>query len=224
MLTDEQISKNKEKFIQLLKTIDREGSDIDGLIKKLEHSDFFVAPASTQYHCSFKGGLCYHSLNVYHQLMQLIEIEYPKEKVIIPNDDPDKEPKIEYKDTCPYSAESLIIISLLHDMSKMNFYEIAERNVKDEKGNWVKVPFIKTRDAKDRFLYSTHGVNSEYMVGTFIPLTLEESVAIINHMGGQEPGAPNMDSGLSQIFNRYPLAILLHSADMLATFFTERMV
>lgn len=215
-LTDEQISQNREKFISLLKEIKREYADIDALITKLDRSDFFTAPCSTAYHCAFKGGLCLHSLHVYEQLKKLVEMEYPNYSY------DDNGEMYEIDDyVCPISQDSILITSLLHDISKMNFYETSMRNVKDENGNWKQVPFIKTRDAKDRFLYSTHGVNSEYMIGRFIPLTFEESVAIIQHMGGKEAGAPVMDSTVTEVFNRFPLAILLHTADMLATFLDE---
>ena len=218
MLTNEQVEQNKQRFISLLSSVKREGAQITELIDKLQRSDFFEAPASTNYHCAFKGGLCYHSLNVYDQLKKLISIEYPDHMV-------DEYGEFYSVDNYqpPYSEDTLIIVALLHDLSKMNFYETAERNAKDESGNWIKVPFIKVRDYNNRFIYSSHGVNSEYMVGTYIPLSIEESAAIINHMGGKEPGAPTMDNGLSEIFNRYPLAILLHTADMLSTFFVERM-
>ena len=196
MLTEEQILENKNRFINLLQTIKREGADIDGLIKKLETSDFFTAPASTMYHSAYKGGLCQHSLNVYDNLCKLIAIKYPED--------------------CNYNSDNIIITALLHDISKMNFYEVSERNVKDDNGNWTKVPFLKVRDGNSRFLYSTHGVNSEYMVGSFIPLMFEESVAIINHMGNSDE-TPDQ----SFIYNKYPLAVLLHSADMIATFFDE---
>ena len=221
MLNKEEIKKNKESFIGLLKKIKRPDAQIEGLINKLEKSDFFTAPASTNYHSSYEGGLCKHSLNVYEQLVKLCNIEYPKKKVEETKEDGSVE--IKYENTCPYSEETLIIVSLLHDISKMNFYETSLRNVKNEKGEWVQVPFIKTKEAKDRFIYSTHGANSEFMVRTFIPLTIEESCTIINHMGGKESGSNGFDNNLSEIFNRYSLAILLHSADMLATFFTEKL-
>ena len=64
MLTVEQIEQNKQTFISILRSIKRDGANIEGMIYKLEHSDFFDAPASVQYHNSFKGGLCQHSLNV----------------------------------------------------------------------------------------------------------------------------------------------------------------
>ena len=215
MLDEKQILENKEKFINLLNNVKREGADISGLIKKLENSDFFTAPASTQYHCAYKGGLCYHSLNVYKQLKKLISIEYPEFEVSSSGE----MKKVENYVT-PFLDETLIIVSLLHDMSKMNFYEMAERNTKDEKGNWVKVPYIKVKEAKDRFLFGNHEMNSLYMVETFIPLNIEEAVAITHHMGGKASDSSGED--ITPIFNRYSLSILLHTADMLATFIDER--
>ena len=153
MLTSEQIEQNRVEFISLMKKVEtRQGAYIDSLLSKLDSSDFFHAPASTQYHCSYEGGLCQHCLNVYNQLIKLIDIEYPKKKV-------EGENEVHYESTCPYSEETLIIVSLLHDLSKMNFYETYYRNVKDEKGNWKQVPSIKVKEANDRFIYAGHGVN-----------------------------------------------------------------
>ncbi len=215
MLTDEQIEFNKNKFINLLKRITRQDSLIEELINKLEHSDFFTAPASTQYHSAFKGGLCQHSLNVYEELVNLINMKYPT--LVQLNEETQEEEVITNN---PYSEETLIIVALLHDFSKMNFYEISTRNVKDESGNWTQVPYIKVKDAKDKFIYSHHGANSEYMVGRFIPLTLEESVAIIHHMGWSDEHSDAKT--ISEVYNRFPLALYLHIADCLATFTRER--
>ena len=66
----------KEQFISIYKQhITREGSD-----KLLEYlasskSDFFTAPASTRYHGAYEGGLCEHSMNVYHCLCSYLERE-----------------------------------------------------------------------------------------------------------------------------------------------------
>ena len=202
MLVEEQIKENKERFIELLNQITRPDSDIEGLINKLNRTDFFEAPASTIYHSSFKGGLCYHSLNVYNRLKQLIQCHYDN--------------------NCPYSEETIIIVSLLHDMSKMNYYKTDLRNVKNEEtGRWEKEPYIKKREPENRFIYGSHGVNSEFMVHSYIPLKLEESVAIINHMGNMQMGINPYDSDITEVFNKYPLALLLHLADMDATFFDE---
>ena len=56
----------KEKFLQLLKSVKREG--IDELIAFIEKTDFFTAPASTRFHGCYEGGLVEHSLKVYEIL------------------------------------------------------------------------------------------------------------------------------------------------------------
>lgn len=66
------MSELKERFLAVYKeTVTREGSD--SLLDWLEHSDFFVAPASTRYHGCYEGGLLQHSLNVYDCLKIGIE-------------------------------------------------------------------------------------------------------------------------------------------------------
>ena len=207
MITDEMIEKNKNEFILLIRTIKREGARIEELISKLENSDFFTAPASTRYHASYKGGLCQHCLNVYKNLMKLNE---------------DKNMQI--------PEESIVIVSLLHDISKMNYYEISYRNKKqysdygtkrDAGGNfdWVVEQSYSIVPEESRFIFSNHETTSEFMVRTFIPLTLEESVAILHHHGGvgndSQPYA-------STVYGRYNLPVLLHLADMLATYVDEK--
>ena len=66
------IENNKNEYIKLLKSTNREG--IDKLINWLENkSDFFNAPSSTIYHGNYPGGLCQHSLNVYYAAKQFFE-------------------------------------------------------------------------------------------------------------------------------------------------------
>ena len=54
MLSNEQIEQNKQTFIELINSIERE-FDKNKLINWLENSDFFYAPASTKYHSNFAG-------------------------------------------------------------------------------------------------------------------------------------------------------------------------
>ena len=61
---------NKEQFLEILKTVKREG--IDRLADYLEKSTFFEDPASAMYHSNYVGGLCQHSLNVYKNLKELV--------------------------------------------------------------------------------------------------------------------------------------------------------
>ena len=54
---DKQI--NKQKFLDICREdIKRDG--IEELLKWLENSDFFTAPASTRFHGNYEGGLCEH--------------------------------------------------------------------------------------------------------------------------------------------------------------------
>ncbi len=207
MLTEKQIEDNKARFLELIKSINIEGADIEGLANWLENrSDFFVAPASTRYHCSYKGGLCEHSLNVYDSLVSLVSIWGVEHA-----EDGDKP---------LYSEDSLKVVALLHDLSKANFYESYFRNVKNEvTGQWEKKPEYRVRDETSRFIYGSHELTAEYMVRTFIPLSVAESVAITHHHAGMSFDSTKED--VAQVYNRYPLAVLLHMADLGSTFLVE---
>lgn len=205
------LEENKKTFCDILRGVKRENAHIEELIAKLEGSDFFYAPASTKYHNSYEGGLCDHSLNVYYNLKSLVKNKHLEDK--IPED-------------------SIIICGLLHDMSKMNVYEkfIKNEKVYDEYGSkhdnmgnfdWVAKSSYKMVDTKDRFLYGNHEETAEYMVRTYIPLKLEESVAILNHHGSTNYDSVSIET-VSPKFERYPLACLLHVADMISMYVDER--
>ena len=197
-LTEVQLNENKNRYLALIKSISSDKGDIDRFIKWItERSDFFEAPASTKYHGSFVGGLCLHSLNVYDNLVKLVESQ-----------------------NLSYSSDTLKIVALLHDLSKANLYERYIKNVKnDVTGEWEKVPEYKVRDSENRFIYGNHEQNSEYMARSFFDLTLEESTAILHHHAGKSWDSAQDDIGT--LYNKYTLALLLHLADMLATFYTE---
>ena len=60
------------KFKNLVKEkVKREG--VEELLNYLDSTDFFEAPASTRYHLCEDGGLVQHSLNVYENLVKVIE-------------------------------------------------------------------------------------------------------------------------------------------------------
>jgi hypothetical protein len=210
MLTKEQIIENKNIFLELIKSIERDGMDTDRLVHKLENSDFFYAPASTKYHGNYEGGLCEHSLNVYKNLSMLV---HSKEGL----------------DECCYDDNTLKIVALMHDISKMNIYERTAKNEKvycdegdkyDALGKFKWVTTIGWGMKSDRFTYGSHEMTSEFIARQFIPLTIDESVAILHHMGGR-----NWDSAqdnITEVFGQYKIAILLHLADMLASYVDER--
>ena len=216
MLTEEQViqmEQNKERYIDLISSIEREGAKIDKLINKLKNSDFFYAPASIKYHEAYEGGLCTHSLNVYDAYMHLIE----------PMRD------MPWVDPICFDDNSIKIVTLLHDISKMNHYDRTIKNSKvysengskrDELGkyDWVSEPGWCTKE--NAFLYGSHEMTSEYIARQFIPLTLDESVAILHHMGGMHWDSAK--DNISGVYGQYTLAVLLHLADMMATYVYER--
>ena len=64
------INKNKEEFSNIAReNIKREG--IEELLKWIESTDFFEAPASAKFHLAEAGGLCLHSINVFKRLKKL---------------------------------------------------------------------------------------------------------------------------------------------------------
>ncbi len=180
----------KEEFLNLLKSTNREG--MDKLIEFIEKTDFFKAPASTKYHGNYEGGLLEHSMKVYEIL---------KEKV--------KNASIEITP----SEESLIIIALLHDICKVNFYKVDYRNAKNEFGEWEKVPYYTIDDT----IPYGHGEKSVMMLTEYIKLTSEEKYCIRWHMGFTEP--KELYGTLGQALKKYPLALLVHEADLEATYF-----
>lgn len=206
----EYLDKLKQDFINILNKVERSNANIEDLVKKLESSDFFRAPASTKYHNAFIGGLVEHSLNVYYNLKSLVELKGLKEFI---------------------TEDSIIICGLLHDISKMNFYELYAKNEKvyheqgskfDELGrfDWEAHMAFKIKSPDDRFIFGNHEETSEFMIKTYIPLTVDESVAILNHHGGMGYDSIPI-STISDKYNKYPLSSLLHMADFLATYVDE---
>ena len=185
--------KMKEKFIQLLRKTNREG--IEDLINFIEEkTDFFTAPASTRFHGSHEGGLLEHSMKVYEILDYKI-----KNNVIdlhVPED-------------------TIIIVSLLHDICKVNFYKVDYRNAKNARGEWEKVPYYTIDDT----IPYGHGEKSVMMLTEYIKLTSEEKYSIRWHMGFSEP--KEVYSSLGAAYKKYPLALLMHEADLEATYFYD---
>ena len=191
------ISKNKEEFIKIYKeNIKREGAG--ELLDWLKKSDFFTAPASTKFHSAESGGLCHHSLLTYKRFKKNIENE-------------------ERADIKKVSNETIAIISLLHDICKVDTYKVEYKNVKIN-NEWVKQPFYATNDS----LPYGHGEKSVYMISGFMKLTREEALAINWHMGGFDSRVIGGFYGLSTAFYQFPLSVLFHIADIQATYLDEK--
>lgn len=193
-MNKEQIEQNKSTFLMLARDdIKRDG--IEALLSWLEASDFFTAPASTKFHLSEEGGLCAHSINVYERLVRLCEAEWGEDG---------------------FNRESVAIIGLFHDLCKTNIYKVEMRNVK-ESGEWVQKPYFTVDDS----LPYGHGEKSVYMLSGFMKLTREEAMAINWHMGGFDLRVQAGSYDYSKAYNKYPLALMIHLADMQATFLDE---
>lgn len=188
----------KEEFIEIYQThIHREGSA--ALLDYLQNkSDFFTAPASARYHGSYPGGLCDHSVNVYHCLVDYLE-----------------RPRVQELYGLEYEPESVAVVSLLHDLCKVNVYRVSTRNVKDPvTGQWKPMPYY---EFDDNLPYG-HGEKSVYVISGFMRLTREEAFAIRYHMGfSNEDDARNV----GRAFELFPLALALSIADTEATYFME---
>ena len=113
-----------------------------------------------------------------------------------------------------YSEETVALVSLLHDVCKMNFYSVDYRNAKNEQGVWEKVPYYTIND---RLPYG-HGEKSVYIVSGFMRITREEAFAIRYHMGFS--GNEDRNS-IGSAFEMLPLAFALSVADMEATYYLE---
>lgn len=107
----------KEQMTQRFKEdfayIKRPGAE--KLLQYLEDGGFFEAPASTQYHGSYAGGLVEHSVNVFKRLVELVKHEEKEAKAF----------------STTYTIDTLATVALLHDVCKMDAYK------KDDKGGYT---------------------------------------------------------------------------------------
>ena len=188
----------REEFIEIFKaSIHRDGAD--ALLDFLENrSDFFSAPASAKFHGAYAGGLCEHSLNVYHCLADYLA-----------------RPRVQELYGLEYDSETVAVVSLLHDACKIGCYKPGTRNVKGPDGKWQAVPTFYFEDP----LPYGHGEKSVYIVNGFIRLSREEAMAIRWHMGFSGDEDKRL---VGQALQQYPLAFALSVADMEATYFLEK--
>ncbi len=108
----------KDKILELLDATDREG--IDEVMDWLKGSGFFNAPASTNFHGNYEGGLADHSLNVYTAAMRLRSTALslnPSLEEYLPED-------------------SVAIATLLHDICKADVYKEATKKRQNSFGRW----------------------------------------------------------------------------------------
>ena len=198
------MKEKKERFIELLRSTERQG--IEEVINYLENAGFFTAPASTNFHLNYEGGLMEHSMNVYDMAMAM------------------RGPIVAMK---PGAGErlpekSIIIAALLHDTCKANIYRKTKR--------W---DFGKDGTPEQKEKYSTnysempvgHGEKSVIiLLRQGLVMTDDEIMAIRWHMGAWDLAFQSYEakSNIGEAGNRYPLLALIQSADNMATHIMEQ--
>ena len=187
----------KENIINRLRETRRDG--IEQVIDYMQNNGFF--DRGCHRHHRYDGGLADHAWQTY-QLAMKEEADY----------------RHLHPDAPLLDDDSLAICALLHDVCKVNKYVLHSRNIKNEAtGQWEKVPYYSIEENK--FPYG-HGEGSVWLIQRFMRLSLEESIAIRWHMGGFDDAAKGYD--LSAAFRQFPNAMLLHIADMKATYLLDR--
>ena len=202
---------NIKRFEDLMASFEREGKgELMGYIRN--KTDFFKAPASTQFHSSYEGGLLQHSLNVYDCLMA--KKESPVWKKILEE----------------IPEESLIIMALLHDLCKVNFYVQGIKNQKtyDPEKVAVAEAWQVKHDSMGDFIWESvlryevddkmplgHGEKSVMLINCFMKLKKHEIFAIRWHMGFSEEKAQYKTLG--EAMEKWPVILALHEADLEAS-------
>ncbi len=173
-----------QEFEEYFSYIERPGAG--KLLEWMKVNGFFEAPASYKYHGARPGGLAVHSINVFRRLTWIAA-----EGIENPNiEDPD--------------IESIAIVSLLHDLCKIDAYRI-------EEGNY---------EITHKFPVG-HGEKSVILILQFMKLTQEEILAIRWHMGQYDFYARGGGYDMANAFRQCKLAVMLHIADMMATHLDE---
>ncbi len=198
------INKNKEEFIELLRSTSRNG--VEDVIESLEEMGFFSAPASAGHHLNIEGGLVQHSLNTCRAALAVWE----GMKVLEPSIDKE------------VGRDSVIIASLLHDVCKSDIYVRSVKKRKNAIGQWEDCEGYKV---SYKNFPMGHGEKSVILLlCSGLEMSDDEMLAIRWHMGAW---GINMNSYEDQrCFDTskkmYPLVSIIQSADNLAASIMER--
>lgn len=216
MLTKEQIVENKNRFLELIGKISSDRVETGELVEYLFTTDFFTAPASVRYNCCYEGGLCEHTLNVYRNLKFLAGGYGEK-----------------------YSEDELILTALLHDFSKIGFYEKymkpTKQFIEEEEAtgrskfdsstgkwfNWVDEVFYKVKDGNDSSASGTRWFSTLMILNKFMPVFDDEFKEVTIALVNQYDGTREMSGDIKVVLHEHPLTLLLHEADSLACYITD---
>ncbi|MBQ7209888.1 MAG: HD domain-containing protein [Paludibacteraceae bacterium] len=193
----------KQKIIQLLRSTNREG--MENVIRWLEQSDFFTAPASTNFHGNYEGGLAEHSLNVYQTALDIYNVMKQRKPSLAEH----------------VSPENIIIAALLHDACKVNIYKKTTKYRKDKFDQWET---YETYTVDYNEFPLGHGEKSVIrLLQLSLALTDDEIIAIRWHMNAWDLPfqSPEMKSNINVARNKCPLLCLIQTADGIASAILE---
>ena len=145
MITQEQLSANRLKFMELLGKLN---IDLVEISKYLDKTDYFNKPATTQYFKAYAGGLCQYSLDLYYELAQLVNAYC----------------------TGTYTEEDVIKVALFKDIYKAELFEAYSKNVKNElTGQWESV--LAYKYSENRPVYGDLAFSSYMVARKFVDQT-----------------------------------------------------
>ena len=126
--------------------------------------------------------------------------------------------------------ENLIVMALLHDLCKANFYVEGTKNQKTYDAEKVAAAegWQRKHDSQGDFIWETvktyqvddqlplgHGEKSVMLIQCYIRLSMQEVMAIRWHMGFSE--TKENHGTLGQAMDKYPVILALYEADMEAS-------
>jgi len=186
----------RQRIADVLAQVERPG--MDRVLEWLENSDFFTAPASTQYHSACPGGLALHSYIV----CRLLRVKNKKLGLGL-------------------SQDSVAVTGLLHDLAKCNTYVVQTKNVKDgKKQNW-KGEIVDNWTEKQVWAVEDkiplgHGEKSAFSLLKLIELSDQEIAMVRWHMGPYDN-----EKGFTRAAAVWPSVVALYTCDMEAAYIIE---
>ena len=168
----------------LVKNRAKEFAELMDYIEK--ETEWMTAPASTRFHLCKENGLLEHSINVAETLIRIKNTLYPL-----------------------IEDESCVIVALLHDLGKVGMpgepLYLKNRPTENQRraGYGPTYPYSYNND----LTYLSVPVRSLYLALPFLPLSEEETQAIVYHDGQY------VDDNRSVAKNERPLTLMLQYAD-----------
>lgn len=194
--TSEEVVENTIDYASVVKEslmkTKREG--VAELINYMEEIGFFNAPCSTRFHLAKEGGLCEHSCNVMWNAEKISVALFGGSNIT------------------DEIRNSLVIVSLLHDLGKCGDYGkpmYVDKVLKSGKKG------VQPYETNKALTHVPHAIRSIKLATLFIDLTEDEEWAILTHDGLYDFMKYDIPG------HETPLSLILHWADMWAAHVIE---